>query len=33
MEKPGSKSYIFREEPRKTITSRYQDVAMAMGQT
>jgi len=30
---PGANPYIFREEPRKTITSRYQDVAMAMGQT
>jgi len=28
---PEANPYIFREEPRKTITSRYQDVAMAMG--
>ena len=30
---PEANPYIFREEPRKTITSRYRDVAMAMGQT
>jgi RNA-directed DNA polymerase len=30
---PEANPYIFREEPRNTITSRYRDVAMAMGQT
>ena len=29
---PEANPYIFRDESRKTITSRYQDVAMAMGQ-
>ena len=30
---PETNPYIFRDESRNTITSRYQDVAMAMGQT
>jgi hypothetical protein len=29
---PETNPYIFRDESRNTITSRYQDVAMAMGQ-
>ncbi len=30
---PERNPYIFREETRSTVTSRYRDVAMAMGQT
>jgi hypothetical protein len=29
---PETNPYIFRSEPRSTVTSRYHDVAMAMGQ-
>src|SRR5690606_36268340 len=29
---PESNPYIFRSEPRSTVTSNYHDVAMAMGQ-